>query len=95
MLLDQFLHPNNTYLKNEKVYVEILGRGFSWLDTGTHDSLLQASLYIKAIEDNQGIKIACLEEVAYRMGFINKEQMLNIAKQYPNNPYYKYVADIK
>lgn len=86
---------NNTYLKNEKVYVEILGRGFSWLDTGTHDSLLQASLYIKAIEDNQGIKIACLEEVAYRMGFINKEQMLNIAKQYPNNPYYKYVADIK
>ncbi len=86
---------NNTYLKNEKVYVEILGRGFSWLDTGTHDSLLQASLYIKAIEDNQGIKIACLEEVAYRMGFINKEQLLNIAKQYPNNPYYKYVADIK
>lgn len=86
---------NNTYLKNEKVYVEILGRGFSWLDTGTHDSLIQASLYIKAIEDNQGIKIACLEEVAYRMGFITGEQMHNIAKQYPNNPYYKYVANIK
>ena len=86
---------NNTYLRNEKVYVEILGRGFSWLDTGTHDSLLQASLYIKAIEDNQGIKIACLEEVAYRMGFISEEQMKNIAKQYPNNPYYKYIANIK
>ena len=86
---------NNTYLKNEKVYVEILGRGFSWLDTGTHDSLLQASLYIKAIEDNQGIKIACLEEVAYRMGFISEEQMKNIAKQYPNNPYYKYISNIQ
>ena len=86
---------NNTYLKKEKVYVEILGRGFAWLDTGTHSSLLQASEYIKTIEDNQGIKIACLEEVAYRMGFITKEQLMNIASKYPNNPYYQYIRDIK
>ncbi len=86
---------NNTYLKNEKVYVEILGRGFAWLDTGTHSSLLQASEYIKTIEDNQGIKIACLEEVAYRMGFISKEQLMQIAAKYPKNPYYQYVAEIK
>ena len=86
---------NNTYLKNEKVYVEILGRGFAWLDTGTHSSLLQASEYIKTIEDNQGIKIACLEEVAYRMGFISKEQLMNIASKYPKNPYYQYIAEIK
>ena len=75
--------------------MEILGRGFSWLDTGTHESLLQASQYIKAIEDNQGIKIACLEEVAYRMGYITKEQLRQTAEKYPNNPYYKYIADIK
>ena len=86
---------NNTYLKKEKVYVEVLTRGFAWLDTGTHESLLQASQFIKTVEDNQGVKIACLEEVAYRMGFISKEQMLKIASKYPNNPYYQYIADIK
>ncbi len=86
---------NNIYLQKEKVHVEILGRGFAWLDTGTHNSLLQAAQYIKTIEDNQGIKIACLEEVAYRMGFISKQQLDNIAKKYPNNPYYQYIAEIK
>ena len=85
---------NNIYLEKEKVHVEILGRGFAWLDTGTHESLLQASQFIKTIEDNQGLKIACLEEVAYRMGFISKKQLKTIAKKYPNNPYYNYVANI-
>lgn len=86
---------NNTYLEKENVYVEILGRGFAWLDTGTHESLLQASEFIKTIEDNQGIKIACLEEVAYRMGFINKEQLHKIAEKYPNNPYFQYIMNIE
>ena len=86
---------NNTYLKKNTVNVELLGRGFAWLDTGTHESLLQASQFIKTIEDNQGFKIACLEEVAYRMGYISKEQLLEIAAKYPNNPYYQYVANIQ
>ena len=86
---------NNTYLKKETVYVETLGRGFTWLDTGTHESLIQASAFIKAIEDNQGIKIACLEEAAYRMGFISKEKMIENARKYPKNPYYQYVACIE
>ncbi len=86
---------NNTYLAKENVHVEILGRGFAWLDTGTHESLLQASEFIKTIEDNQGIKIACLEEIAYRMGFISKEQLHKIAESYPNNPYYQYVMNIE
>ena len=86
---------NNTYLKNGNVTVELLARGFAWLDTGTHSSLLQASQFIKTIEDNQGIKIACLEEVAYRMGFITKDKLLEIASKYKNNPYYQYVANLK
>lgn len=86
---------NNKYLQENKLNVEILLRGFAWLDTGTQDSLLRASLYIKAVEDNQGIKIACLEEVAYRMGYIDKNQLLSIANKYPNNPYYQYVGSIK
>ncbi len=86
---------NNTYLNNGRINVEVLGRGFAWLDTGTHESLLQASQFIKTIEDNQGIKIACLEEVAWRMGFITKEKLMLTANKYPNNPYYKYIADLE
>ena len=86
---------NNTYLKHNQVNVELLYRGFAWLDTGTHTSLLQASQFIKAIEDNQGIKIACLEEVAYRMKFIPKEKLEKIALEYPNNPYYQYIGQLK
>ncbi len=85
---------NNTYLKNNNVTVEILGRGFAWLDTGTHDSLLQASQYVKTIEENQGIKIACLEEVAYEMGYISKKQLNQISARYPNNPYYQYIKSL-
>ena len=86
---------NNKYLQNNNVSVELLGRGFAWLDTGTHQSLLQASQFIKTIEDNQGIKIACLEEIAYRMGYINKTMLNEIASKYPNNPYYQYLLSIK
>ncbi len=86
---------NNTYLKLNTITVEILGRGFAWLDTGTHESLLQASQFVKTIEDNQGLKIACLEEIAYRMGFIDKEQLNSISDKFPKNPYYNYIANIK
>ncbi len=85
---------NNIYLKNNDLNVEILGRGFAWLDTGTHASLLQASQYVQTIEENQGVKIACLEEVAYRMGFLTKEDLKNQIKKYKNNEYYDYVNKI-
>lgn len=85
---------NNMYLNHRELNVEILGRGFAWLDTGTHSSLLQASHYVQTIEENQGIKIACLEEVALRLGFLNKEDLLKIAQKYPNNEYYSYVTHI-
>ena len=84
---------NNIYLKEQELSVEILGRGFAWLDTGTHQSLLQASQYVQTIEANQGVKIACLEEIAYRMGFLTKEQIVNNAKKFKNNEYYSYVLD--
>lgn len=85
---------NKIYLKNDKLRVQILGRGFAWLDTGTHSSLLQASQYVQTIEENQGIKIACLEEIAYRMGFLTKKDLLKIAEKYPNNEYYSYVSKV-
>lgn len=85
---------NNVYLKNGDLSVELLGRGFAWLDTGTHASLLQAGQYVETVEENQGIKIACLEEVAYRMGFLSKEDLLALSAKYPNNDYYQYIARI-
>ena len=85
---------NNIYLKKSNLRTEILGRGFAWLDTGTHQSLLRAGQYVQTIEENQGIKIACLEEVAYRMGFLTKEEILNQVKDFKNNEYYNYIKDI-
>lgn len=85
---------NNVYLKNNKLNVELFPRGFAWLDTGTHNSLLQASQYVKTIEENQGIKIACLEEVAYRMGFVTKEFLQKTVEKYNNNEYFNYVKDM-
>jgi len=82
---------NKIYLDNEQLNVKLLGRGFAWLDTGTHASLLRAAQYVQTIEENQGIKIACLEEVAYQMGFITKEQLIERANQFKNNEYYNYV----
>lgn len=85
---------NNIYLQQSKLSVELLGRGFAWLDTGTHHSLLQASQYVQTIEENQGIKIACLEEVAYRMGFVSRETLLSKVDKYRNNEYYNYIKNM-
>ncbi len=86
---------NNIYLKNNALDVEILGRGFAWLDTGTHQSLLQASNFVQSMEVNTGSKIACIEEVAYRMGFIDKTQLNKIAQKYNKNDYGIYLSNIE
>jgi len=70
---------NQHYLKQGQLHVELLGRGFAWLDTGTHESLLEAGQFIHTIEKRQGIKVGCLEEIAYEKGFINKDQLLSVA----------------
>ena len=85
---------NNIYLKNANLKTEILARGFAWLDTGTHESLLRAGQYVQTIEENQGVKIACLEEIAYRMGFLTKEEILSQTQKYKNNEYYGYVKSL-
>ena len=85
---------NKIYLEKGKLNVDLLGRGFAWLDTGTHKSLIQAGQYVQTIEENQGIKIACLEEIAYRMDFISKENLLEQAKKYKNNEYYNYIKEL-
>ena len=82
---------NKIYLEQNKLNVELFGRGFAWLDTGTHNALLRAGQYVQTIEENQGIKIACLEEIAYRVGFLTKEQIIENKKKYKNNEYYSYV----
>ncbi len=85
---------NKVYLEKNKLNVKLLGRGFAWLDTGTHNSLLQASQYVQTIEENQGIKIACLEEVGYRMGFLTKNDLVKQVEKYKNNEYYQYISRI-
>lgn len=85
---------NKIYLEKGDLYTEILGRGFAWLDTGTHKSLLQAGQFVQTIEENQGIKIACLEEVAYRMGFVDKETIIVNAQKHKQNEYYNYVSNL-
>jgi glucose-1-phosphate thymidylyltransferase len=82
---------NREYLKKGKLRVELMGRGFAWLDTGTHESLAEASEFIATIEKRQGLKIACIEEIAYKLGFINKEQLLKLAQSYNQNDYGKYL----
>ena len=84
---------NQTYLKNEKLKVLSMGRGFAWLDTGTHESLLEASNYIKTIEQRQGLKVACLEEIAFEMGYITKEQLLELAEPLKKNGYGQYLIE--
>lgn len=85
---------NNIYLKNNKLDVKLFGRGFSWLDTGTHHSLLQAGQYVQTIEENQGVKIACLEEIAYSMGFLDKKNIKELALKYKNSEYYNYILNL-
>lgn len=85
---------NNVYLQKGKLNVELLGRGFAWLDTGTHESLLQASHYIETIEKNQGIKVACLEEIAYLKGFIDRNMLIRQAEFYKNSDYGEYLINL-
>ena len=85
---------NNKYLKKKNIHIERLERGFAWLDTGTQETMLDASMFIKTIEDTQAKKIACLEEVAYRMEYIDKEQLKNLSSKYLQNPYYQYIRNI-
>jgi glucose-1-phosphate thymidylyltransferase len=85
---------NNYYLQRGQLQVERLGRGTAWLDTGTHESLLQASNFIQTIEDRQGLKIACLEEIAYQLGYINREQVLAQAAKMDKTAYGKYLKKL-
>ncbi len=82
---------NNMYLKEGRLNVELLGRGMAWLDTGTHHSLLQASNFVESIEERQGLKIACLEEIAFNMGFIDQDQLAHLAKPLLKSSYGKYL----
>lgn len=85
---------NKAYLERAILGVELLGRGFAWLDTGTHESLLEASTYVQTIEKRQGLKIACIEEVAYRMGYIDEDQVLRLAEPLSKNAYGQYLLQI-
>lgn len=82
---------NLAYLQQNNLKVELMGRGYAWLDTGTHESLLEASNYIQAIENRQGLKVACIEEIAYEKGYINKEQLLLLAEPLKKNGYGQYL----
>ncbi len=85
---------NKAYLSRGKLRVELLGRGFAWLDTGTHESLLEAGTFIETIEKRQGLKIACIEEVAYRMGYIDEDQVRRLAEPLSKNGYGQYLMRI-
>ncbi len=85
---------NRLYLEEERLRVRIMGRGMAWLDTGTQESLLQAANYIHTIEQRQGLKISCIEEIAYQMGFISKTQLLELAEQMKNSTYGQYLLSI-
>jgi len=85
---------NQVYLKQNKLKVEVLGRGFTWLDTGTHDSLLEAGNFIQSIESRKGLKVACIEEIAYRMNYIDVDQVKKIAKTLRKNEYGQYLLNL-
>lgn len=85
---------NQEYLIQNKLKTEIMGRGYAWLDTGTQDSLLEASNFIQTIEKRQGLKVACIEEIAFEKGYISKEQLLALATEYKNNEYGSYLLKL-
>jgi glucose-1-phosphate thymidylyltransferase len=85
---------NKVYLQHNQLSVELMGRGMAWLDTGTHESLLQASNFVQTIEDRQGLKIACLEEIAWRKGWVTSACLLEIAQQFKHSNYYQYLIEI-
>lgn len=85
---------NKEYLKRDQLYVEKFGRGFAWLDTGTHESLLDASQYVQTIEHRQGLKVACLEEIAFRNNWISKKELIKHGQELSNTDYGKYILDV-
>ncbi|MFV0563965.1 glucose-1-phosphate thymidylyltransferase RfbA [Malaciobacter mytili] len=85
---------NQNYLEENRLKVELMGRGYAWLDTGTHESLLEASSFIQTIENRQSLKVACLEEIAYEMGYISKEKLLELAQPLSKNQYGQYLIKI-
>jgi glucose-1-phosphate thymidylyltransferase len=85
---------NNAYLEKGELNVEMLGRGFAWLDTGTHESLLEASHFVQTVQHRQGLKVACLEEISWRNGWLSKDQVLVAAKNMSKNSYGQYLQDI-
>ncbi len=85
---------NMVYLNRGGLKVELLGRGFAWLDTGTHEALQQAASYVQAIQERQGLKISCVEEIAYRLGYIDADQLRNLAANYVQNDYGQYLLEI-
>ncbi len=85
---------NEAYLKMKRLKIELLGRGFAWLDTGTHDSLLEAGQFIKSIEKRKGLKVACIEEIAYRMNYIDKEKVRKLANPLRKNSYGQYLINL-
>ena len=85
---------NQAFLQEKRLKVQILGRGFAWLDTGTHDSLAEASIFVEVIEKRQGLKIACLEGIAYRKGWISREKMKELAQPMLKNQYGQYLLKV-
>jgi glucose-1-phosphate thymidylyltransferase len=85
---------NKTYLELGRLKVEQMGRGYAWLDTGTHDSLLEASQFVQTLEKRQGMKISCIEEIAFRMGYISREKLVELGNQLDNNQYGQYLLKI-
>jgi glucose-1-phosphate thymidylyltransferase len=85
---------NKTYLELSRLQVEHMGRGYAWLDTGTHDSLLEASQFVQTLEKRQGMKISCIEEIAFRMGYISKNKLLKLGNELANNQYGQYLLKI-
>lgn len=85
---------NNAYLQKGKLNVEIMDRGFAWLDTGTHESLLEAGMFIETIEKRQNLKVACIEEISYRMGYIDRTQLLKLAEPLKKNEYGQYLINL-
>src|SRR5690606_26824755 len=85
---------NNAYLAANELNVELLGRGFAWLDTGTHESLLEAAQFVETIEKRQGYKVACLEEIAYNQGWLSKEQLMETGRFLRKNSYGEYLISV-
>ena len=85
---------NKIYLSEKRLKVKKLGRGYAWLDTGTHDSLLEASQFVQILEKRQGVKISCIEEIAFRMNYINRDALLKLGEKMKNNPYGQYLISI-